>query len=704
MSEKLFFWREKGREGGSAPAVKRAGKKHQARLFIAAPIIAVVRLLYLAGLLRGLDYSYLDFLFNLRLVVWGIQPIDERLMLAAIDNKSIEEIGNVPWPRSVYAKLIDELFRNGAGLVVFDVLFPEPDKRFPEEDAALVAATRRWKDRTIHCFYEEVGAAEKSGIITVRQMMPFEKLKAVGTRVAFVDDNKIEGSKIELSNDSDGTRRRTFLAKRTASGEIALSLGAEAFAALKGINADKFAGNYPDEVQINFPGIIKTITQGQKVIIDEPYRRLPIADIIAKRLKPEEKKLLKGAIIFIDSTATGYYDHHPTPYQPKTPGVGIHLYALSNLLEGNYLKVLSSFLTFILIIGIGFLLAASLERYSAGVNFVVLAAVFLGLFGTSVYLFVYQNIVFHILAPFLSSFLVLAAVTLYRVAVEEKEKRWIRSTFGQYLSPKVVALLVENPDAMKLGGEKRLMTVLFLDIEGFTTISEKTPPEELTKLLNKYLTMFTDVILKYDGMVDKFIGDAVMALWNAPFEQSQHPVSACLAALEIQENIEKMSAGEAIPIRVRVGIHTGYMIVGNMGSAARFSYTAVGDNVNFASRLEGANKFFKTSILASESVYEVSRDNIAAREIGDVRVVGKETPVKIFELIGKRNGKADHRLESLPVWEKALAAMRSGNFEEAKKGFWDYLDRRAKDPAAERYLKLLELGVKDNFVINLTEK
>ncbi|MEK7287413.1 MAG: adenylate/guanylate cyclase domain-containing protein [Elusimicrobiota bacterium] len=700
---RFFGWvvKKKGPSGQAKTFERSASGKLKAHWFIAGPIVFIFSVLYGIGFLRGLEYSYINFLFNLRMTIWGAQPVDPRLTLAAIDEKSIQEIGSVPWPRSVYAKLLDELFLHDPAMVIFDIFFSEPDRRNPQEDEALTTATARRKDRVIHAFFERIEPTA-SGLISASQFLPFDKLKKTGADVGFVDDQRMMGDQIERAKDRDGSMRRTFLSKQTVMGEFSLSLGAQAFAKLKGISAEKFVANYPDEIQINFPGVLITYTQGMRPIPREPYNKFSITDILHRRLSPEAKKSLKNAVIFIASTATGYYDHYPTPYNPMTPGVEIHMYALNNLLYNNYFRVLPNLLTLALIIALGFLIAVFVERFSARINFAFLAALVIGLFGLSLLLFVKKLIVFHVMAIGISSFLVLVAVTLYRMAVEEKEKRWIRSTFNQYLSPKVVSLLVERPDALRLGGEKRFMTVFFLDIAHFTTISEKLAPEELTKLLNYYLTIFTDVILAHDGVVDKFIGDCVMAFWNAPFEEPNHALNACLAALDIRERLKKPRE-DMLPIGVRVGIHTGQMVVGNMGSSARFNYTVIGDSVNFASRLEGANKFFDTSLLISDAVYEQCREDISVRDLGLIRVVGKENPVGAYELLGLKSD-AIETDAALKTWDQAIRSFKSGKIDAGRGHLEEYMKMRPRDPAAQRYAKLLDLGVTKDLVINLTEK
>lgn len=682
----------------------RNKKKRATHWYIAAPIVFLAVILYGGRFLTGLENSYLDFLFNARLELSGIQPVDERLILAAIDDKSIREIGSVPWPRSVHARLLDQLFRYQPALVAFDVLFTEPDSRHPEEDQALIAATQRHKDHVIHAFFENVENTQ-GGMLALPRIIiqkPFDALLKIGARLAFVDNQKIDGSDVYQMTDADGAVRRAFLAKETAEGQTTLSLGSQAFAALANINEKQYLEKkYPREIYINFPGIKREYTQAGKVLEQPLYARFSISDILNGRLKPQDKKLLKNAVIFIASTATGYYDHYPTPYNPMTPGAEIHMYSLNSLLKNNFLKPLPRLAHVLLIIAVGFLFTVSLQRYSAKINTILLVAVIILLWGISIYLFTSHNLILDVSTAGIMSLIIVATVTLYRFAVEEKEKRWIRSTFGQYLSPKVVSVLVENPQALRLGGEKRVMSVLFLDIAKFTTLSEKLPPEELTRILNYFLTEFTDCILKHDGVVDKFIGDAVVAFWNAPFEQPDFATSACLAAIEIQQKVHAFDTEKYPKIHVRIGINTGEMVVGNMGSNSRFNYTVMGDNVNFGSRLEGANKFFKTSILISESTYERAKKHIVARELGHLRVVGKEIPVGIYELLGKKGETAS---DSLEIWSQALTAMRMGQIVSACRHFEQWLTQHPDDMAAKTYLDMIKKGENKNFAITLTEK
>jgi len=251
-----------------------------------------------------------------------------------------------------------------------------------------------------------------------------------------------------------------------------------------------------------------------------------------------------------------------------------------------------------------------------------------------------KGLVLNLIYPCLAFIFSLVAILLYRYFSESREKSYLRQSFQYYLSPEVVEEIVAHPDKLKLGGAKKEMTVLFSDIRGFTTLSEQVAPEKLVALLNEYFTAMTEVILQSGGVLDKFIGDAIMAFWGAPQEEPEHARRACQAALAMIERLETLKknwARRGLPqINIGVGVNSGQMIVGNMGSEKRFDYTVIGDNVNLASRLEGLNKQYGTSIIISQFTYEIVRDYFAAEFLDEVKVKGKDVAVKIYKLIGKK--------------------------------------------------------------------
>jgi len=239
--------------------------------------------------------------------------------------------------------------------------------------------------------------------------------------------------------------------------------------------------------------------------------------------------------------------------------------------------------------------------------------------------------------PLIQTALTYSMLVTYRVVNEQQEKKYIRQTFSKFVSKSVVDELLRDPSKIKLGGDKKILTVLFSDIRGFTSISEKLTPEELVEHLNIYLQGMTDIVINTDGTLDKYIGDAIMAFWGAPIEMSDHSLKACRAALEMMEALKVMNhkwEKEGKPILdIGIGINTGDMVVGNMGSSSRMDYTLMGDNVNLGSRLEGTNKFYGTNIIISEFTYQYVKDDVIARELDLIRVKGKALPVKIYELI-----------------------------------------------------------------------
>jgi len=233
-------------------------------------------------------------------------------------------------------------------------------------------------------------------------------------------------------------------------------------------------------------------------------------------------------------------------------------------------------------------------------------------------------------------------ITVYRVLTEQREKKYIRQTFSKFVSKSVVDELLKDPDKLKLGGEKKILTVLFSDIRGFTTISERLTPEALVEHLNEYLQAMTDIVFKYLGTLDKYVGDEIMAFWGAPIPQEDHAVLAARASVEMMRVLGELNrkwVAEGKPeLHIGIGLNTGDMVVGNMGSSSRMDYTLMGDNVNLGARLEGTNKVYGTNIIISEATYEYVKDHIVARELDLIRVKGKELPVKIYELIDMKEG------------------------------------------------------------------
>jgi adenylate cyclase len=274
---------------------------------------------------------------------------------------------------------------------------------------------------------------------------------------------------------------------------------------------------------------------------------------------------------------------------------------------------------------------------------------------------------------------------VYQYLTERKQKVMIKGMFSQYLNPHVVNELIAHPEKLKLGGERKELTVLFSDIAGFTSFSEKLAPEELVNVLNEYLSAMTEIVLKNDGTLDKYEGDLVMAFWGAPIELDNNALHACTAALEMQESLvqirEKWSAEGKPNVHVRIGLNTGEMVVGNMGGVGKFDYTVIGDSVNLGSRLEGANKEYGTYIMASERTQDMVKEYFVFRELDLLIVKGKTKPIKVFELLGRKsNGVAQEKISAVGEYHKGLEMYRRKEFAAAIQQFAKAL---AIDPSDE---------------------
>ena len=369
-------------------------------------------------------------------------------------------------------------------------------------------------------------------------------------------------------------------------------------------------------------------------------------------------------------TALGLYDNRPNPFSPATPGVYTHAMVVQNILDEVFLQrpplmALFEVLAYILI---GVFLAFSIPKLRPYTALVELIFVIGGIYAIDHLFFFPKGYWVLIVYPSLMCVSIFLGLTVYGYLTEGKEKGEIRKAFQYYLSKNVVDQVLTDPQQLQLGGKKANCTVLFSDIRGFTTISEQLDAKALSELLNEYLTPMTNLVFKNNGTLDKYMGDAIMAFFGAPIEHNNHAVEGCYTALEMMEELEVLQAGwkdsNQPSLDVGIGLNTGDMSVGNMGSKIRFDYTVMGDNVNLGSRLEGINKEYRTNIIISESTFESARDFIHAREMDLVRVKGKREPVRIYELLGKGPPPLDSK-RLIEEFERALKLYRAQEWDEA---------------------------------------
>ncbi|HHJ63945.1 MAG TPA: adenylate/guanylate cyclase domain-containing protein, partial [Aquifex aeolicus] len=390
-------------------------------------------------------------------------------------------------------------------------------------------------------------------------------------------------------------------------------------------------------------------------------RVVSAVDVIRGGVPPES---FRGKAVFVGATEIGIYDVRPTPIHPAMPGVFLHAFTFSNIERSHFIRSSRAvdLLTVLLLAGVPF--AASFRRSFP--QRLTLYALCLFAYPTLSYaLFSLFSWDLNFFYPFSAFFLSVIAQEGLKVLVAERNVRELRRAFSSYVSPQLLEIISRHPERLKLGGEKRTVTVLFSDIRGFTSISEKLNPEDLVNLLNKFLTPMTEVILRNGGMLDKYIGDALMALFNVPVDVDNHADRACASALEMVAILNRLNPEFrrefGITLDVGIGINTGEAVVGNMGSRQRFDYTAIGDTVNLASRLEGLNKVYRTRIIMSENTKRSLRGAFLLRTLDMVIVKGRSEPVRIYELLED----TPRNRALAEEFEKALSEYMAGRFESA---------------------------------------
>jgi adenylate cyclase len=598
---------------------------------------------YALGGFDGLENKSLDLRFRLR----GDRPSQGDVVIVTVDEKSIARMGRWPWSRDVHARLIDRLTEAGARAVIFDVLFTEPDKSQPEGDAALGQAARR-NGRVVFGMLFQTGADSEP----TDPLFPIPPLRQSGVGV------------VNIMPELDGVSRKLPV-WLDYQGQVYPSLAFAAYAAALGAppgellkTLDIPAAGAWNEMDLNFLGGYQSFPYFSYV--DVYQRRAPL-------------HRFRDKVVLVGGTATALFDFKAVPNVHYFPGVEVHATALDNLLTGRHLRKKGPLWTVTLILlfglGSGLLFSWAPARIAGLSAFGILVAYF----GLCQFLFSRRDTALEFVAPAAALGLTYVVVLFHRFVTVEKEKRWIKGAFSQYLSPKLIEVITADPSRLRLGGEEREMSVFFSDLAGFTSISERLKPTELVSVLNEYLTEMSDILLRHGGYVDKYIGDAIMAFWNAPVGQPHHATLACFSAIDQMErlaDLQKRFVERGLPlIDCRVGINSGNMVVGNMGTKNKFNYTVMGDSVNLASRLEGANKEFGTHIMISEFTFERVKNDVEARPLDFLRVKGKAIPIRVYELAARKGGLTDEQRKAFALYEEGLAFYRDRRFDQALEAF-----------------------------------
>jgi adenylate cyclase len=638
-----------------------------------------------------------------------LKPRDAKLrpaVIVDIDEASLAAFGQWPWPRTLLADLVAKLTKMGAAAIAFDIIFAEPDRMSP----AIAAQSFRDLDDRTRAQLQKLPSndavfadAIKHSLVILGESGRNEVLPQSGppqSTAGFVmmglDPNPdlisfpsivrnipilaaaaAGQGMLTIHPESDGVVRRVPMVMK-AQGTIIPSLTLEMLRVVTHAGAIRIRTDAAGIRDVAVPGlIIPTDRNGLLWIhfaLHDPGIFVSAQDVLEDHVPAAR---IAHKLVLIGTSAVGLSDIKTTPVDPAVPGVEIHAQVLESVLTNSVLsypdyaigaELAATVIVGLAIIALGPVLGASMMLVLGAVVAAVLA-------GGSWYFFTVHRILIDATYPLLATFLIYLTLIFINYFREQVQRRRIRVAFGQYLAPSLVEQLANSHDTLVLGGEDRDMTIMFSDVRGFTTISEiyKHDPQGLTSLINHFLTPMTNAIIDSHGTIDKYIGDAIMAFWNAPLRDPVHELNACEAALEMLQRVEALnkhresqareSGQRFIPIKIGVGINTGRCVVGNMGSDLRFNYSVLGDAVNLASRLEGQTKSYDVPIIIGSKTAQMARDKFAVLELDCITVKGKSEPENIYTILGRADvARSEPFQRVIGIFNEMLACYRGRDF------------------------------------------
>jgi adenylate cyclase len=722
---------------------KRLFKVNAATITISIIVLGMVSYLCEVPFLELMELKTVDLRFRSR----GPVTPGPEVVLAVVDEKSLEEQGKWMWPRSKFAQMIRILSESGAKVIAFDIGFLEPDKSSTVEavkDFEELMESLHIKDEQLVSYLTRAKQQADNDLILAEAMQESKASVVLGyffqmsaESIQHVDDKTIE-TQIRNARTSRYTAIRS-----TADPEYEVSLE-EAFMPQSNIeiiaNSARYSGYFnmfPDQDgavrwvplmvrlgetyyaplaiqalrayvrRVPMPVItdygVEKIQVGK---LDAPtnerglfmvnYRgggmtfpHVSITDILHQRVPPET---FKDKIVLVGATAIGIYDVRVTPFDNLFPGPEIHANIIDNILHQDFLQRPDWAKLFDLAaIGlIGLTLGLLLPHLRALPGTGVTIGLFVSYILLCQYLFSHRGAWLNIVYPASVLILVYVSLTVYKYLTEERQKKFIKDAFSTYLAPSVVAQLIKSPEKLVLGGEDRIITAFFSDVQGFTAISERLTSTEVVELLNEFLTEMTDIILGYEGTIDKFEGDAIIAFFGAPNILEDHAARACRACIDMQRRLAELRAkweAEQRPLlKMRIGLNTGSAVVGNMGSRNKMDYTMMGDTVNTAARLEGVNKVYRTYTMISDATYISAKNGIFVRELDSVNVLGKKEPVGIYEVLGYPDEIDDVLKSVVELYAQGLGAYRNQDWDEAISFFSAALSAHPNDGPSQTML------------------
>jgi adenylate cyclase len=760
---------KKGSPGGNSPRQKKPGKlpKNLAALLMTVFVFFAVGLPNHFGAFEFLELKTYD--FRVRFLAGATRPSEEILVVIlnqdSIDWANRERGWSWPWPRRAFAEFIDYMNVSGAASVAFDVIFSEASVYGAEDDEAFIRScgdfgrvvqtvflstqsgnTFSWPDDPDLPLFS---AGDFGPVLSGFDLTPGSGRTGAQFPIAGLRDAAGAIGNVTGRPDSDGIIRRAKLFVlfdgKAVPGLSAASLMVSGMDGRISYNEKESAIEWQDySIPVDSAG--SSLLRFRGSIDAYTYIPYSAADVLqsAESYALGEEPLLypedfKGKHIFFGYYAPGLFDICSTPISSVYPGMGVHLTMLDNILKQDFIREIPRWIPFLLVLSV-IALINLLILYSGRISFAVAGSILIvaALSGAGIG-FYKLGLWIPVVAPFAAVVFAFLTATLYNYATEGSQRRFIKSAFSQYLSPAVIEQIIADPSQLKLGGEKRDMTAIFTDIRSFSTISEALgDPAKLVELLNFYLTRMSNIILENHGTIDKYEGDAIIAFFGAPVHMPDHADLACRSAVlmkkaeaainreALEQNLITGEVMEAMvqkgilkskddpsPLYTRLGVNSGEMVVGNMGTPSKMDYTIMGNAVNLAARLEGVNKQYNTGgILISEYTREKIGAGFVTRPLSRVRVVGVNTPLRLYELLDLGEDAPSPLADMVSRWERGFAAYEARDFAEALNLFKPIYGENNGDRTAKLYIDRCEKYLSapppdekwDNGVDNLTEK
>ncbi len=714
---------------------------HIATLLLGLVLFLLLAFTYLVRpqVLEDIEGRLLDARFKLR----GPIETSGLVTIVAVDEKSIDQLGRWPWSREVIAELIDKISEMGAEAIGLDIVFSEPQASPLEsllaQQQTLSAEERQHLRQLLNgespdqrlaraisdsgrvvngqFFYlnaeqakdlkplpaeQEQDLLGNSGVDAVRSKVDeFQARDAVAVRmnIPLIAEAGNGAGYFNFVPGRDGVLRRANLLLRykdefypsLALKTLAMQLNDAAIV----VHAEEYGIDHitmggleipTDEeggIVLNYRGPMRTI----------PY--LSASDILQGRVPSDA---IAGRMVLLGVTAIGVYDAHTSPYGASFPGLEIQANVAENIIHGDYIHHTAEemFTDLMVLLVILLLLTLSQPLFNGILLRFLSALTILALYaGLNYYWFAHHQLWLNLSYPVLAWLLGYISLTIYLTVVVERRLSTVNTAFQYYLHPELVKQLTHKPELLQFGGEEKRLSILFSDIRNFTNLSEGLTPPQLAKFIHCYMDPMTEQVLNHRGTLDKYIGDAVMAIFGAPLPVESHAADACNTALDMIAALDAIEQccpelGHIFPVRIGVGIHTGEVVVGNLGSSFHFTYTALGDNVNLASRLEGITKSYGVSVVISEETKNELGEDFLCRELDRVRVKGKQVPIRIYEVVARSAEASDEQRAFVSRWDGALALFQQQQWQAAHEGFAALHHERGEEKSSGLYMERCE--------------